>query len=190
MLYRLMAIVFVTAASTAMLTPIFLIFLQDRFELPVRYLVLAIIPAGVIASYLPARLGRISDRYGRPRLMALGLVISAGVSFLLPHVPSIWVLAVVWTVESLGWAIAAPAEEAMVADITGHQVRGLGYGLYTFAASLGAVIGPLVGGWLYDNVGQPVPFYLNSLILLVGAVLVLVLLRGSRTSVEAEPAAE
>jgi len=37
------------------------------------------------------------------------------------------------------------------------------------AGSLGA---PLAGGWLYDNLGHATPFYLNTAVLLVGALLV------------------
>jgi MFS family permease len=179
---RLMAIVFITAASMSMLSPLFLIFLQDRFTTDIATLVMATIPAGIVASTLPSRLGTLSDRFGRTRLMAIGLLGSAAVSFLLPVVPGIVWLAVIWTLESIGWAIAGPAQEAMVADLTGHQVRGKGYGLYTFAGGLGAAIGPLVGGWLYDAAGQCVPFYLNGAVLLAGAVLVVVLLNVKRVT--------
>ena len=72
--------------------------------------------------------------------------------------------------------MAGPAEEAMVADLTGHQIRGTGYGLYTFVSSMGASVGPLAGGWLYDSIGQPVPFYINGIVLLIGGLLVLLLL--------------
>jgi MFS transporter, DHA1 family, multidrug resistance protein len=40
---------------------------------------------------------------------------------------------------------------------------------------LGAAIGPLLGGWLYDSFGHTVPFYLNGIILLIDAFLVIVL---------------
>jgi len=178
-LYKLMTIVFVTAASSSMIRPIFIIFLQDHFTTDIATLVLAIIPSGIVASYLPSRLGRLSDRFGRTRLMAIGLIGSGLLSFLLPLLSSILWLAVLWTIEGVGWAIAAPAEEAMVADLTGRSVRGRGYGLYTFSASLGAFAGPLVGGWLYDNIGERIPFYLNGVVLLIGALLVLIMFRGA-----------
>jgi len=165
-LYKLMTIVFVTAASSSMIRPIFIIFLQDHFTTDIATLVLAIIPSGIVAS-------------GRTRLMAIGLIGSGLLSFLLPLLSSILWLAVLWTIEGVGWAIAAPAEEAMVADLTGRSVRGRGYGLYTFSASLGAFAGPLVGGWLYDNIGERIPFYLNGVVLLIGALLVLIMFRGA-----------
>jgi MFS family permease len=174
-LFKLMAVVVITAASSSMIRPVFLVFLQDRFTTSVSTLALVSIPAGIVAAYLPSRLGKLSDRLGRAPLMALGLIASGILSFLLPALPNIMWLAVLWTLESLGWAIAGPAEEAMVADLTGNEMRGRGYGLYTFAASCGAFIGPLAGGWLYDAAGHAAPFWLNGMVLLVGAGLVLLL---------------
>jgi len=81
---------------------------------------------------------------------------------------------------TVGAAAAAPAQEALVADLTGGEERGTGYGLYTFAASLGAVVGPLLGGWLYDNSGHVTPFYVNGVVLLAAAVLAVLLLRSPR----------
>jgi MFS family permease len=179
-LLRLMVIVFTTGASSAMVWPIFLIFLQDRFTPDVGTLAVVYVPAGIAYSYLPSRLGRLSDRYGRTRLMAIGLVGSGVVSLLLPRLPNLIWLGVLFTLEAVGWTIAAPAEEAMVADLTGKAVRGRGYGIYTFARMLGMTLGPLIGGWLYDSVGQAVPFYINGIILLFGAVWVLVALRQVR----------
>ncbi|MGD2253841.1 MAG: MFS transporter, partial [Anaerolineales bacterium] len=183
-LYKLMAIVFVTAASRSMIRPIFLIFLQDRFAPSIFELVLAIIPAGLVAGFLPSRLGKLSDRFGRTGLMGVGLLASGVLSFFLPSLPNLIWLALLWTIETVGWSVAAPAEEAMVADLTGKRVRGRGYGLYTLATSLGAFAGPLMGGWVYDSIGEQVPFYLNGIVLLFGAILVPILLRRPKFSAQ------
>jgi DHA1 family multidrug resistance protein-like MFS transporter len=175
-LLKLMSVVFVTAAVSAMTAPIFLVFLQDRLTRDLGLLVLAIIPAGLIASYFPSRLGALSDRFGRTRLMALGLITSGIVSLALPLLHSLWFLAGLWASESFGWAVAGPAEESLVADITERQARGSGYGLYTFASGLGRIVGPISGGWLYDSMGQATPFFLGGIVLLLGALFVVAFL--------------
>lgn len=177
---KLMAIVFVTSASVGMISPIFIIFLQDKFTSNIGTLVWAIIPGAIVAAFFRSYFGQLSDRFGRTRLMALGMVGSGIFSFLLPELPGIVWLAIFWTLESVGWAMAGPAEEAMVADLTGYQVRGTGYGFYTFVSSMGASVGPLAGGWLYDSVGRAVPFYFNGIVLLLGALLVFLLLGKER----------
>ena len=59
-----------------------------------------------------------------------------------------------------------PLQKALISDLTTHAQRGTGYGLSTFAASLGAAVGPLLGGWVYDHVGHLTPFFLTGIIFL------------------------
>lgn len=179
-LLALMGIVLITGASTNMVWPLLMILLQDTTGANVMELVRAYLPAAIISSVLPSRLGHLADRFGRKQLMAAGLVIGAIASILIPQLRSVAALAILWTVESVGYAASAPAERAFVADITGDDTRGASYGLYTFAYFLGAAIGPVVGGWLYDRVDPAMPFYLNGVALAIGAMLVVTFLRESR----------
>jgi DHA1 family multidrug resistance protein-like MFS transporter len=176
-LIALMIIVFVTGASSMMVWPLLMIFLQDTLHASVDVLVWAYLPAALIQSFLPSRMGRVADRWGRKGPMIFGLLVGALASALIPHLRSIVLLIGLWAVESLGYTASLPAERAFVADIAGEDTRGASYGLYTFAFFLGAAVGPLAGGWLYDNLGHAMPFYLNTAVLLVGALLVGIVLR-------------
>jgi len=174
-----MGIVFVTGASSAMVWPLLMIFLQDALGAGTQELALAYLPAAIISAVLPSRTGYLADRFGRKGLMVLGLIVGAAASILIPYLGSVLALAVLWGIESLGYAASIPAERAFVADIAGVDARGTSYGLYTFAYYLGAAIGPLAGGWLYDNVSPASPFYVNSAVLLIGAALVWTVLKES-----------
>ena len=176
-LITLMGIVLVTGASGAMVWPMLVIFLQDTLHAEANGIAFAYLPAALISSFLPSRLGVLSDRFGRRKPMILGLLVGAAASALIPHLRSLLALAGLWAVESAGYAASVPAERAFVADIAGEDVRGTSYGLYTFAYFLGSAIGPLAGGWLYDRVSPATPFYLNTVALLFGALLVAVALR-------------
>lgn len=179
-LLALMGIVFATGASSAMVWPLLMIFLQDHLHADVRTLGLAYLPAAIISSFLPSHLGRIADRWGRKLPMIGGLIVGAVASALIPSLGSLVALALLWAVESASYAASMPAERAFVADIAGEDVRGSSYGLYTFAYFLGAAVGPLAGGWLYDSISPATPFYLNTIVLLIGAVLVAAVLRETR----------
>jgi DHA1 family multidrug resistance protein-like MFS transporter len=171
-LLALMGIVFVTGASSAMVWPLLMIFLKDSLGAGVAELALAYLPAALISAILPSRTGSLADRFGRKPLMVMGLLVGALASALIPHLRTITFLAILWAIESVGYAASMPAERAFVADIAGEDARGTSYGLYTFAFFLGAFFGPLAGGWLYDNIHPSTPFYLNSLVLTLGAALV------------------
>jgi MFS family permease len=178
----LMGIIFIVGASMAMVSPLLMIFLQDYFRADIRTLGLAYLPAALVGAFLPARLGRLADRWGRKMPMIGGLAIGALASALIPHLPNLIFLAVLWAIGAVGNAASTPAQRAFVADIAGQDVRGSSYGLYTFAYFLGAAVGPLVGGWLYDSVSPAMPFYVNAIVLLIGAVLVATMLRETRAT--------
>ncbi|UCF59845.1 MAG: MFS transporter [Anaerolineaceae bacterium] len=179
-LLALMSIVFITGASTAMVWPLLMVFLQDILQAEVWALATAYLPAALLSAYLPSHMGKIADRWGRKPPMIAGLVVGAIASALIPQLRSIIGLATLWAVETLGYIALLPAERAFVADIAGEDVRGTSYGLYTFAYFLGAVLGPLIGGWLYDTYGHGTPFYLNAFVLLLGGLLVAIVLRESK----------
>jgi MFS family permease len=132
--------------------------------------ILGFIPAALAYSFFPSRLGKFGDRAGRKPLIILGLLAGGVVSLLMPGVPSLWHLAFLWALEAVCSSAAVPAQQALVADITGRDVRGTVYGFYTMASGLGATVGPFLGGWLYDVHGHATPFYLNALVLFLGAI--------------------
>jgi MFS family permease len=90
---------------------------------------------------------------------------------------NIFFLAVLWAVQALGFAAGDPAEQALVADLTGGDQRGRAYGLYALAAGLGATVGPMAEGWLYENVGSQAPFYANGIILSLSTIVLWALLQ-------------
>jgi MFS family permease len=172
-----MAVVFVSQLCIAMIRPVFLIFLQDHFTTDVWLLALAFIPQTLTDSFLPSRMGNLSDRFGRAPLIVAGLTWIGLCSLLVPALPHLVWLIACWTLKTLGLAMAIPPQKALISDLTAQAKRGTGYGLYTFTASLGAAVGPLLGGWVYDAVGRAVPFYLTGIVLLASFGWVFLLLK-------------
>jgi MFS family permease len=107
-------------------------------------------------------------------MMAVGLVVAGVLSLLLPSVSSLIWLVVLVTLLAVGWAIFEPAKAALVADPSDRETIGMGYGLCELAGGLGAALGPLLGGWLYDVMGQTVPFYINGVVLLASVFLLMI----------------
>jgi MFS transporter, DHA1 family, multidrug resistance protein len=173
----LMLVTLVTAAAWNMTSPILILFLQERLNAGIESITWAFLPSGIIWSLLPAHLGRLADRFGRKPLMILGLVVSAGTMFTLPSLTSMLGLAVLWSVLALCFAAGDPAEQALVADLTAGDQRGRAYGLYVMASDIGAALGPLGGGWLYDRMNPSAPFFITGMILALCALVVIFFLQ-------------
>lgn len=173
----LLLVTAVTGASWAMISPVLMIFLQEKLTTDVAALGAAYLPAAIIWAVLPRQLGGLADRFGRKPLMVLGLAAAAVSSFVIPQLVNLWGLAALWAFQALCYAAGDPAEAALVADLTGGDERGRAYGVYTMAAGLGATAGPIAGGWLYQAIGPQAPFYANGLTLVICTIVLAALLR-------------
>jgi MFS transporter, DHA1 family, multidrug resistance protein len=166
----LLLVTLVTGASWAMISPLLILFLHGELGASVEAIAWAYFPSALVWGLLPARLGRLADRFGRKPLMILGLAAAAAGSLLLPSLQSIAAFAALWAALALCFAAGDPAEQALVADLSGRNRRGRAYGLYAMANDLGATIGPFGGAWLYQQAGASAPFYANSALLAACAV--------------------
>lgn len=176
----LLSVSFVTAASYSLVLPIVLLYLQDRFQASEFLLGLAYAPAAIVYSTAPGRLGGLGDRWSRKGIMSVALLSSGLVSLLFPLAPSLLVLCLVWVLEAALNSAAIPAQDALVSELSGGDVRGRAYGFYAAATGLGMSVGPPAGGWLYDHAGHGWPFWINAIVLPVAAAFILWKLPASR----------
>ncbi len=169
----LLIVIFLTGFGQTLLTPLLILYLLDRFALTIPELAFSYVPAAVISAVLPPFAGRLADKIGYQRSIAIGLLTSAVTFLLIPWAPTIFVLVLLWAIEAACLTLASPAQQALVAAWSKENKRGTAYGYYTMAYRLGATLGPLLGGWIYDRVNPAYPFLISSALLLIGAGLIL-----------------
>lgn len=172
----LILVTLVTAGAWAMTSPILILFLQEKLNARIDWIAWAFLPSGLIWATMPAQLGHLADRFGRKPLMVLGLGVSAATMFILPKLTSILGLAILWSLLALCFAAGDPAEQALVAELTGGDQHGRAYGFYVMASDVGAALGPLGGGWLYDSVSTSAPFIATGAILAICGLILLLFL--------------
>ena len=105
------------------------------------------------------------------------VAVAAASSFLLPGLNTLVALAALQVIQALSGAASSPALQSLVADLTGDDRRGRAYGIYALAGGLGATVGPLVGGWLYESVSPAAPFYANGIVLAISTLVLWALLK-------------
>ena len=172
-LRKALLVVFLSAFASALIEPIYLLFLKNKFSLGTLMLAFAFLPAGLVYAIVPRYAGGWSDRYGRAPVIALGIALAGLVSMALPFWPTIILVALSYVLFAVGWAMASPAEEALIADLAPAALRGTVIGAKEAAAGVGAALGPLAGGYVYEHVAQPAAFVTNGVLLWLTAVLVL-----------------
>jgi len=184
-LKRLLVLLFFLGLSNALILPIYLIYLQDNFTADVRMLSWAFLPAAFVFMVLPSRLGDLTDKRGPVNLMVLGLGFTGVLYLIMPSAGAFWPFVLIYTVSSIGWALVEPTRKAMVAAQSTSSTRARTFAVAEMAYGFGATIGPLLGGLLYDSVGQDSPYYVNGLLLLVIAFVARILLRRYKTEQQA-----
>ncbi|WP_189878444.1 MFS transporter [Streptomyces bluensis] len=93
--------------------------------------------------------GKFGDILGRRRVFLLGLIVYGTGSALTAAAPTVWVLALGWSViEGLGAALVLPAMAALVAESYRGRDRAVAYGVIGGLAGAGIAVGPLLGGWV------------------------------------------
>ena len=150
-------------------SPVLPIFAADLGALP--ELIGVIVAASTITGVffkLPS--GALSDVLGRKRMMVLGALFFAAPPFLYPFVHDPWTLLALRFVHGFATAIFSPVASAYVASLA-ETGRGARLGWFSSANDIGAIGGPLVGGFvLYFTASFSLTY------LLVGVLGVLTLL--------------
>ena len=137
-----------------------------------------IVTFGVVKAATNLLAGRLSDRWGRRRVLVLGWLLGLPVPLLI-----IWAPAWSWIVlanvllginQGLAWSTTV----IMKIDLVGSARRGLAMGLNEFAGYLAVAGAALGSGMLAEAYGlRPVPFYLGIAVVAVGLALSVLFVR-------------
>ena len=172
-----LGIVILTTSAGELIGPILIKYLNDNISTNLFGIALAFLPAALVGAMLPSRLGGLSDLFGRRPPLIGALLMGCIATLAIPFIQSLWPLALLWALEAVAFTAAMPAEEALIVDISGNERLGVTLGFYTAAAGVGALIGPLLGGWLFDRFSAMSVFGTAAFLMVLGAILILLLVR-------------
>src|SRR5438270_7784406 len=103
----------------------------------------------------------LGDRFGRRRLLAIGLGIFTLASAAAALAPSIGALDAARAVQGLGGAIVMPLTLTILSSAVPKERRGLALGAWGGISGLAVALGPLVGGAVVSGVSWHWIFWLN-----------------------------
>jgi len=137
---------FIDRLGGNMLWPFFTLYITGRFEVGMTQagFVLGIFSAfGLIGNILG---GALTDKFGRKKIILIGLVFSALSTLSLGLVSEFSMLLPLAIGVGLLSRISGPAHQAMVADILPEEKRQEGFGILRIMGNLTWIFGPIIGG--------------------------------------------
>lgn len=161
---------------------------EKEFHLAAKSAILSfIVVFGFTKAILNYFAGRLSDTFGRKKVLIAGWVIAIPVPFLLMWAPSwTWILIAnvfLGASQGLTWSTTV----IMKIDLVGNKQRGLAMGLNEFAGYFAVAGSALLTGLIATDYGvRPEPFYLGVAYTFIGIIMSVFLIRETRDHVNTE----
>jgi len=115
--------------------------------------------------------GALGDRFGRRLLLIVGIALFALGSTFCGVAPSLDWLLMARIAQGTGAALLLPNSLAILGSAFSCAARGRAIGTWSAVSAMAAAIGPVLGGWLIDQVGWRAIFFINLPLACAGIVM-------------------
>lgn len=96
-------------------------------------------------------MGTLGDRFGRRRMLELGLLLFGAASLYGAYADSISQVVLARAAMGVGGAMVMPGTLSILVDVFPREERVRAIGIWAAIAHLGIPLGPIVGGWLLEH---------------------------------------
>jgi MFS family permease len=139
---------FIDRFGSFLLFPFFALYITVHFQvgmIQVGFLFMVLSTGSILGSTIG---GALTDKYGRRKILLLGLISSGLGSIAMGIVNNLILFFIVGGLLGILGDIGGPARQAMVIDLLPKERQASGFGLLRVAVNLSATIGPILGGLL------------------------------------------
>jgi EmrB/QacA subfamily drug resistance transporter len=111
--------------------------------------------------------GALGDKFGRKRIFALGAVLFTAASIWCGLSPNTSQLIIARAFQGVGGALLVTGSLAIVTVSFSEEKRGRAFGTWSAFTAVTTAFGPILGGWLAQNVSWRLVFFINVPVALV-----------------------
>jgi len=171
MLQTLLRINFLLLFGLGLLLPTFILYIQNFLGFSPQIIGVVFTVSTFVSLFALLGGGRLADRIGRriPIVAGLAMLALSFVSVLIIRTPL--QLIAVASVSGIGGAILLPALLARLSELCPDNSRGAVLGFIGTVQGFGLVLGPTVGGWLWDSFDPRAPFLLCCFLIVAALIL-------------------
>jgi MFS family permease len=131
--------------------------------------------------------GSLGDRFGRRRLLVIGIVIFGLASVLCGFAPNLEILIAARFAQGVGAAFLMPNSLAILGVTFEGEKQGRAIGIWAAAGAATGAGGPILGGWLIDTLSWRMIFFINIPLASAAVYLALRYVQQDRTCVDKVP---
>ncbi len=124
--------------------------------------------------------GRLGDIFGRRKMFLFGVVVFGASSAAIGFAPSDTALVLFRAVQGIGAAFMMPATLSIITQAFPAEQRGTAIGTWAGVSALALAIGPVIGGFLTEQVSWRAIFFINPPIAIIATAVTLFAAHESR----------
>lgn len=104
----------------------------------------------------------LSKKYGEKKLISIGAGLNVIGLLLTPFSPAVWVLYVALAFLAAGSGLATPANQSLLSKLAPSDRMGGTMGVGQSLSTLGRIVGPALGCYLFQNLGVSSPYIVGA----------------------------
>lgn len=173
----LMVAAFISTFGTTLINPLLPIYAETKVNATLTHITLAYTFMGLTGTIFRIYAGSISDRMGKRSLILVGNVCASLLTFPMIIIRTPFQMIGILSTRAVGWAFSDPATQALLSDVVDENKRGKIFGLYATVSGAAMILGPFVGGALYEVYGGEFSFAVCGLLCLAASAVLFLMIK-------------
>lgn len=174
LLGSLIGVFFMASIAMSIMEATLILFVGDKFQWGVREVSFGFAYIGLVSVICQGFIvRRLLPIVGERKMLTFGLSVMALSLLGTAFSPNIWILAVMQTGLAVGHSFTNPALLGSISLVGNSTEQGAVFGTTQSSASLGRILGPAIGGYVYQRLAIFAPFVIGGVMAALGFLVVL-----------------